>query len=468
MGKRLISFILFICITFALKAEGYRISVNWEGIKDTSVFLAHYFDTKIYIDDTIKLDQNGKGIFKGEKLLHEGLYVIYLNEKVYIDLLIGADQDFSVQTNNSDIYKNLKITGETESEDFLKYQNILRSRGVEKSNLEKELEKSEPSGKTVLQAKIDSIDDSVLSFIFSECQNNPKSMYAVFLKTSERVPPPPLTLDKNTPKYDSIAWFYYYNFNRDHFFDNIDFSDDRILFTPLMQPKLDVYFNKILIQSPDSVTAQALKIIELSRANKLVFQYVCQFLLNNSLQSKIMGMDAVFVNIADKIYLKGDATWADTTTLKKIAEEAYLIRPNIIGKVAPELVMENMEGEFESLHQLQSDYTVLVFWEPNCGHCKKEIPDLYNTVYSKFLKYNIDYFAVNEGNNKKEWTDFVNNHQLVGWHHVWDVNNQSRFRYKYNVKATPLIYLLDKDKKIIAKKIDNPTLIKLLDSLLKK
>jgi len=180
-----------------------------------------------------------------------------------------------------------------------------------------------------------------------------------------------------------------------------------------------------------------------------------------------MGMDAVFVSIADGVYLNGDATWADSTTLAKITEETYLTRPNLIGKKAPELVLENIDGEFESLHQLQSKYTVLVFWEPSCGHCKKEIPELYQNVYMKYLNQNIDYFAVNIDNKKKEWTDFVTENQLAGWHHVWDPNNQSRFRFKYNVKSTPLLYLLDKDKKIIAKRIDNPTLIKLLDSLLK-
>jgi thiol-disulfide isomerase/thioredoxin len=468
MGKRLITCVLFMCITFAVKAEGYRISVNWVGLKDTSVFLGNYYDTKIYVDDTIKLDQNGKGVFTGTKSLHEGLYVLYLGEKAFIDILIGADQDFDVQTDTAQIYQNLKITGATESENFLKYQNFLRAESFEKNSLEKELQNADAAKKTILQDKIDAIDNKVTNFISVESQKNKGTMYSVFLTTSERVFLPELTIDKKTPKYDSIAWFHYYNFNRDHFFDNIDFSDDRILFTPLMQPKLDTYFNKILIQTPDSVTPQALKLIKRSKVNKLVFQYISQFLINNSLQSKIMGMDAVFVSVADNVYLNGEATWADTTTLKKVAEQAYLIRPNIIGKISPELVMENMEGEFESLHQLQSDYTVLVFWEPTCGHCKKEIPDLYEKVYSNYLKYNIEYFAVNMGDKKNEWTDFVNSHQLVGWHHLWDPTNQSRFRYKYNVQTTPMIYLLDKDKKIIAKKIDNPSLVKLLDSLLKK
>jgi thiol-disulfide isomerase/thioredoxin len=467
MGKRFLISLALLCITFTLRAEGYRISIQWEGLKDTSVFLAHYFDNKIYVDDTLKLDKNSKGIFTGDKKLHEGLYVLYLNDKVYFDVLIGEDQAFTVKTDIADFIKNLKINNSPESENFLVYQNILREKGTEKNELTNQYKEKENPEKKIIQDKINAIDEYIENYISTEIRKYPGTMYSLFLKTSDHIKVPEPDVSKDNPKYDSIAWFHYYNFNRDHFFDSVDFSDDRILYTPLLNPKLDNYFNKILIQSPDSIIPQAFKIIDRSRKNKFVFQYITQYLLNNSIQSKIMGMDAVFVAIADGIYLKGEATWTDSTTLSKIAEEAYLTRPNLIGKVAPEMIMENMEGEFESLHQVQAKYVVLVFWEPGCGHCKKEIPELYQSVYQKYLNQNIDYFAVNIGDKKKEWTDFVETHNLNGWHNIWDPTNQTRFRYKYNVQTTPLIYLLDKDKKIIAKKIDIPTLIKLLDTLLK-
>jgi thiol-disulfide isomerase/thioredoxin len=467
MRKRILFAAILLCVTFSSQAEGYRISIKWEGLKDTSLYLAHYFDTKIYVNDTIRLDKNGKGIFKGDKKLHEGLYVFYLNDKIYFDFLVGEDQDFNVTTDTTDIIKNLKIQNSKESEYFLTYQNILKEKSVEKNELNKQYQLVEGSEKKKIGEKINAIDDFIEEYVSSESIKYKGTMYSLFLKTSEYIKIPKPDISKDNPKYDSISWFYYYNFNRDHYLDSVDFSDERILYTPLLNPKLDTYFNKILIQSPDSIIPQAFRIIDRSKKNKMVFQFISQYLLNNSLQSKVMGMDAVFVSIADGVYLNGDATWADSTTLAKITEETYLTRPNLIGKKAPELVLENIDGEFESLHQLQSKYTVLVFWEPSCGHCKKEIPELYQNVYMKYLNQNIDYFAVNIDNKKKEWTDFVTENQLAGWHHVWDPNNQSRFRFKYNVKSTPLLYLLDKDKKIIAKRIDNPTLIKLLDSLLK-
>jgi hypothetical protein len=96
-------------VTFTSKAEGYRISVQWSGLKDTSVYLAHHFDGKIYVNDTIKLDKSGKGTFTGNEKLREGLYLLYLNDKTYFDFLVGSDQDFSLSTDIKDLYANLKI-----------------------------------------------------------------------------------------------------------------------------------------------------------------------------------------------------------------------------------------------------------------------------------------------------------------------------------------------------------------------
>ncbi len=468
MGKRILFIALLIGITFNLKAEGYRISVKWEGLMDTSVYLAHYFDTKIYINDTVRLDNKGKGVFSGEKKLHEGLYVLYLNEKTYFDFLLGTDQDLVISTDNSDLLKSLKIEKAEESELFLKYQGLLKEKGAEKKELDALYQKSDDSAKHEIQKKIDGIDQQVEGYITSGSEKFPGTMYSLFLKMSDPVKVPDPGYKKGEPQYDSLVWFYYYNFNRDHFLDHIDFSDDRILYTPLLTQKLDTYFNRTLLQTPDSIIPYAFRVINRAKKNPTVFQYVTQYLLNSSLQSKVMGMDALFVSVADSIYLKGKATWADTTTLNKIAKEAYLSRFNLIGKKAPEFVVQNIDDEYESLYQLQGNYTVLVFWEPSCGHCKKEIPELYQKVYLKYLDQNIDYFAVNIDDDKKEWTDFVEKNQLLGWHHVWDPTNQSMCRVKYNVQNTPLIYLLDKDKKIIAKRIDSATLIKLLDTLLKK
>lgn len=468
MRRRFFYTIILALITFTLKAEGYRILVKWEGLPDSSIFLAHYYDTSIYIDDTLKLDSKGEGVFEGEKPLHEGLYVMYQSGNNYFDFLLGTDQTMTISTNQIDVYGNLIISSAPESEKFLVYQQMLKQKTVEKNELSAGLNSENKEEQEKARKRIEEIDQDMLSFIEQETRNDNKNMYNVFLRTANQIVLPEPPFDTQNPSYDSLAWFYTYNYRRDHFLDGIDFTDDRVLYTPVIKTKMDTYFNKLLIQNPDSIIKQAFKVLKASEPNQKMYQYTTQFFLNNSLQSKIMGMDAVFVAIADEVYLKRKASWADSTTLAKIAEEVYLTRPNLIGKKAPDLVMENIDGEYESLYLSQADYTILVFYEYDCGHCKKDIPELYNDVYLKLLEHNVEVYAVCMNDEKEKWKEFVETNNLAGWHHLWDPKHHSQFRFKYNVKTSPTLYLIDKDKKIVAKKLDNTNLSKLLSLLLKE
>lgn len=467
MQKQFLILFVLVFLFGKAKSQGYSIEVEWLGLKDTTIYLAHYYDTKIFVNDTLRLNKNGIGTFKKNESLKQGLYLLYLNESIYVDFLIGSQQTLKMKLNNSDLANSLKVSGASDSERFRNYQQFLKQQLEKQRLLNEQIKNTAENEKEPLQNQLNQLDRDFDNFFKKEMELDPKSMYHVFLKAVERfdIPEPPF--DKTTASYDSLAWFYTYNYRRDHFFDGIDFSDDRILNTPLIKPKLDNYFNKILIQAPDSIIPQALKYLRISEKTPSMYQYLSQFLINNSAQSKIMGMDAVFVAVAEEVYLSGKASWTDSATYAKIREEVFLTKPNLIGKKAPEMFIESITGEQVSLHQSQARYTVLLFWEPNCGHCKKEVPAVYNEVFEPFMKYDVQVFAVCIGDNKEEWTQFVDEHELVGWIHAWDPSNKSGFRYKYNVKSSPMLYLLDQDKKIIAKRIDYSSLSKYLDSLIK-
>ncbi len=468
MIKRVLYSALLILIVITAKAEGYKISVHWEGLSDTSIYLARYYDSNIYVNDTLELNHSGKGIFKGDSSLNEGLYMLYLNGDNYLDFLVGKNQEIDIYTKNNQLLEALKISGAPDSENFAEYQKYIRKKQNEKSNLTKQLDNLSGDSRENIVTQINAIDDNMAAYMQSTLKDAGTGMFGLFIRAANPVIIPQPDIEPSHPKYDSIAWFHAYNYRRDHFLDGIDFTDDRILNTPLLKPKLETYFNQVLIQSPDSIIPQALKVLRKAGPNRRTYQYVSQFLINNSSASKIMGMDAVFVAVADEVYLSGKATWADQETLKKITEEVFLTRPNLIGNKAPELVMQNIDGEYVSLHQLPSTYTVMVFYEYSCGHCKRDIPALYNNVFMEFLANNIDVYAVCMNNDFDEWKKFIDDHDLHGWHNVWDPEHQTQFRFKYNTRTSPLIYLLDKDKNIIAKKIDQNNLSKLLNSLLNK
>lgn len=467
------TFITLMCVGFCLlssftsKAQKYNIEINLIGTTDSTAYLAHYFDGRIFADDTTKL-VNGKGLFTKEKKLEEGIYVIYLPSQKYFDLLIGQDQEFSISTDPASFIESTKINGAKESEAFHGFQKFMKSQN-EKSKIIQEAykaSKDNPAEKEKYQEAYKQADIDVRAYIQKLNQDYPDgSFVAKFaqLTLSPKIPDFSKEIPESTPDRDQEIKKKSYLYNKDHYFDHVDFADNRFLRTPILKNKLDFFYEKILIQSPDTIVKEATTIIEKSRSNQEFFQYLVQYSLNYAVKSKIMGMDAAFVTLAKKFYLSGEANWADSTLLANIRERVIKLQYNLIGMKAQDLKMETPEGEFVSLHEVEAPFTILYFWEPDCGHCKTATPLLKTEILDKYKQLGIKVFAVCTQNNKEDWEKFIADKDLFDFINCYDPHYQTNFRIYYDVFSTPTMYLLDKDKKIIAKRLDMDTLKTFLD-----
>jgi thiol-disulfide isomerase/thioredoxin len=108
------------------------------------------------------------------------------------------------------------------------------------------------------------------------------------------------------------------------------------------------------------------------------------------------------------------------------------------------------------MYDVDAKYLIIIFWEPSCGHCKTELPNLYN-YYNELAKDGVDLevFAMLGDKDTVKWKNFVQENKLTNWINVWDKNWGTNFKIFYNIYSTPTIYLLDENKKIIAKRINS-------------
>jgi thiol-disulfide isomerase/thioredoxin len=446
--------------------QGYKISLKIEGLKDTSAYIGYHFGDKKYIQDTIKLNNKGAGIYEGKEDLPGGVYLVVLPGMKYFEILISDDQYFSCETDTADLIGRLKFKGSEENDIFLKYQKFMIEQQKISLELRKRREKSKeiPDSVKYIDRQIKNQDNKVKTYWNELVNKDPDTFLSVLIRSMIPLEMPEFNIPDDIENKDSLRWKMVYLFNRDHFFDFIEFSDERLLRTPVLYTKLNQYFNVVLIQTPDSIIPQIKRIVNKTRVNEKVFQYIIVFLLNNFQKSNIMGLDEVYVNIAEDYYLSGEAAWVDSTFLEKLSDRVNKIKPNLIGRVSKDLIMETSTGEWVSLHQINSKYTILYFWEPDCGYCKEATPKLYE-IYQKYRDKGLEVFAVYTQEKKQVWLDFLNKRGL-DWINAYDPNQVTYFRYYYDIFSTPAIYLLDKDKIIIAKRISVESLGKMLEKLL--
>jgi len=452
--------ICFVCALFFTNlsfSQGYKIKVKVKGIneKDT-LLLGHHFADKLYADDTALVDKNGWGTFIGKKKLDGGLYVVIIPKlnRRYFELIMDDQQQFTLETDTIDFVKNMKSTGSAENKLFFDWQKTMADLEKQMTPLQNKMKAFTNKNKDSLEfyrAKAMEVDNKRKEYWESIIKNNPTSFLTKILKVLTPVDIPEFKFPENTAKKDSLTRLYQYVYNKDHYWDNVDFSDDRLLRTAFIEQKLSDFFKNIVLMNPDSLTKEAVKVCELAKKNKYFFQYVVVYTTNYFETSQIMGMDRIFVNLAERYYLKNECWWADSTILRKIGERVTKLKPNLIGEIAPDLKMEDTAGVWHQLKYIKADYIILAFWEPNCGHCKKEIPKLYE-YYRTVRDSGIEVFAVFTQHELDEWKKFIREHNL-DWINVWDKYNFTNFRNLYDIYSTPTIYILDKNKKIIAKRI---------------
>jgi peroxiredoxin len=139
----------------------------------------------------------------------------------------------------------------------------------------------------------------------------------------------------------------------------------------------------------------------------------------------------------------------------------------LIGKQGKNLKMETVSGGAESLYDIDSPYTIVYFYEAACGHCQQETPKVYQ-VFQEFKDRGLAGVCVYTLSNKTEWLEYVSKNSLTDWINVWDPLNENDFRQAYSVYTVPQLYLLDKNKKIIGRRLDSVALSQMLNHLIKK
>jgi thiol-disulfide isomerase/thioredoxin len=379
--------------------------------------------------------------------------MIVLPGKQYFEILIPVDQHFAVSCSFADYFNTLKFTGSDENTAFITYQKRWIEMQKKASAINKRIQnnKQNPDSLKILSDMQKKQEETMKSYLHSVIKENNGNLLSVLVKAMLPVEIPPVIVPQGSKNPDSTKWIMNYVYNKNHFFDNIDINDERLIRTPILQARLNTFFTNVLIQSPDTINKEIDKLIDKVKGNYKVFQFVSVYLFNHFRESEIMGHDAVVVKLADDIYLSGKADWVSDEFKDDLRKQVERIRPNLIGKKAVNLIMDSYKGIFVSLDDIDKDFTILYFWEPDCAHCAEATPKL-KAYYEKAKNSDVEVFAVCTTADKAKWQKYIEENKIE-WINGWDPERRTNFGFYYNVESTPMIYILDRNKTIIAKKL---------------
>lgn len=436
-----------------------RIKFRLNSPNDTLV-VGHYYGshTNMLALDTLLL-KKGIGEFKNDTL-KSGLYFLYNDKNKHDLLLSSSEKDLIVSYDSSDFFKSIQISGSPIAQNFIEYLKYI--------NEQKQAIKND----STISDKISKEVNSYLSNLIAQNKSNVLGKFLNFYT--------PISISSSCSTQEEK--FYYL---KSHFFDNANIFDSELIYTPLFDEKLTEYYN-YLIGSPSDICKDLDSLITRSMSNKETFRYVLIHTLQHYLKSNQVIAENFWVHIAQKWYIPF-SSWSDFAYLERLKFQVKARTPNLIGAPAPDFKANILntsdfticktdslarkdvyQGKEKSLKSILSNgYTLLIFFEADCSHCKEVMP-LFYKVFNKYQNKGLQGIIVNNNNTpegKVDWCDYINTNQMYDWTNCWSPYS-NEYKDLYNIISTPTIYLLHGGV-IELKNIDSKTLEEYLSRKMK-
>jgi thiol-disulfide isomerase/thioredoxin len=495
--KSSIIFILFISLCYSL-GNAQKMKFKVTGVKDSTVFLIKYYGQKLYYADTAVL-KNGYVEFDGKKQ-QPGIMGLYLPDQKFFEFIYN-NEEIQLETSAPDYTPNLNVKKSAENSIFLPYVKFITDKKTQVGKLSEQkskLKDSDPTYKSLVD-QIDNLNKEVENYQLELIKNNPDKLVAKIVKMSREVEIPETPKNENGEPLDPDFRFKYY---RAHYWDNVDLMDDRLVNNPVFHNKMEFYFTKMMIQHWDTVIYYSFDFCDKLNPKSKIFEYVVGWITSTYGKSQIMGMDKVYTYMRNKYYCSKNAEgqspayWVAEDKFKDLCEKIDIEMNLVMGVRPPNLILkDSTDNKWCNLYEVaqKSEYTVLYFWDPECGHCKKTTPKLQTLYEKKFRDRNIEIFSVGKavGKDFEAWKKFIRDNKMTFLNvavtdklyefakkdpnSLVPVPGDNRpkpttleslnYQTTYDIFSTPQVYILDKEGKIIAKRVSISQIEEMLDAL---
>lgn len=440
--KPIFAFLMMMTVVAGYAQNSHEISGSVTNLKEPKVFLAYFYGEQVHIFDSAVVSDNGSFKFSVNASHLPGYYRVILKKDHYVDLILN-DEDIRFRTDFNEPLDSLRILQSRENQiyyDFLEQAGKNRL----KQDLLTTLIDYYPRDDTFYQEIRDryhAVQKNVDRYADSIVWNFPALYVARVIKAQKR---PFLSADLKPEERMQYL--------RANYWSSVDMTDTTLLrstvYTNLAIDYMSLYGNRQFNQEQlENAFIQAVDVmLTVSMASEAVYRFMLEYLVKGF---EKYHFDKVLDHISTTYAVEEgcENESIDGEVMKRLKNYQNLS----VGKPAPGVSIPDTTGKMIDLQQFSNDYLLIIFWASWCQHCSELMPRL-KDVYQKY-RPRLEMLAISIDHDKEAYVKalregnfpWMNGCDLKGWGSTPAVN--------FNIYATPTMFLLDKNKTIIAKPI---------------
>ncbi|HNW76409.1 MAG TPA: thioredoxin-like domain-containing protein [Bacteroidales bacterium] len=408
-----------------------------------TVYLLSLYGERTYLVDSVKADASGAFSFTLKSGNKPGMYKIVFGKDRFLEIIFNKE-NITFSSTISALPDSVKFTSSTENRiyyDFMRWDQQAQAKlELLQPVLDYYPERDAYYRRTM--EEFERIQQEESRMVDSLRRDYPGS-YAVRLIQTYCLPFIPATLNRE----ERTA------FLRQHYFDKTDFTDTSLLRSPAFASKaisyLALYSNNRLQQK--QLELEFIKgigpIMAAAAVNDEVYRFLLDYLISGFDKYHF---DDVITYMAENFSDPSSCENTDKESALQKKLETY--KKIATGKPAPVLELPDTKGRIVNLANLKSEYTLLIFYSSECTHCAEMLPRV-KAMYDTQKPARLEIVAVSLDTDRNAWLNFIKEGKY-NWINVSDLKGfESPAADRFNIYATPTMFLLDKDKNILAKPI---------------
>lgn len=440
--KSFLPFLFLLFILTGYSQQNHEITGEVTNLTESRIYLASFYGEQTHVFDSVTVIPGGEIRLSYDASRLPGYYRIILKKDHYVDLILNKE-DIRFSTDFNEPFDSLRILQSAENKiyyDFLKRAGSSRLKQELLTTLIDYYPRDDSFYEQIKQQYHDA--QKSIDFYIDSIDREFPSLYVTRVLKAQRKPYLKVEL---TPE-ERIKYL------RANYWSSVDMTDTNLLrstvYTNLAIDYLSLYGNRQFNQ--EQLEASFIEAVDVmlthSMADETVYRFMLEYLVKGF---EKYHFDKVLDHISTTYAMEEgcENENIDSEVMKRLKNYQNLS----VGKPSPGVVLADTSGKIIDLQQFSNDYILILFWASWCPHCSELLPQL-KEIYQKYrprlemLSVSIDHDreaylkALKEGNYP-----WMNVCDLKGW--------GSKPAIDFNIYATPTMFLLDKQRIIVAKPI---------------